>query len=615
MTDLVLLLAAGLSFRMAWLALTLTREVRFGRGLATVCLADGVMNLVVVTESILGRRYFSWPVPEVGILRAVIVAVAAVELADGLFGGPPRRIRWALAASFLGTMVVSVATGSTAALELNCLVCAGAALAILTRRLVVMRNRPEAWAIAIVLAGLSLRVLSGLLLLGRSEAGTLPSSTDALVIRRSVVPIITDILASMTVLRLARWGSVTRGVRLVLELGVAGSALALVYYAVRETLELVELPSLQQTLLVAIAFAPLAIWAAWRRVAGRVEDALAGPLDPSRRARREALEEVARAVTGAPAIDAFLASACRAASTIAGAPVRFTEAPTEGELFVPIRRRGTTHGGLVVSAADSEAETALAEVAEQVALRLEYEALLAEQLRIRAELEGAARLAALGTFAAAIAHDIRTPLTSVQMNVQILRRKVSLSPDDMEHFELALEELARLDRTTGTILEYAKPVKLASSLVDADEVIDQVLRLLAPQAEERRVTIDRARALGGAPVEGDEAKLRRVFENLLINALQASPDGATIRLSTRADDERVTVQVTDAGSGIRAEDLPKIFEPFYTTRAGGTGLGLATVARLVKAHGGDVAAETSTTGATFRVTLPRAAQQERLVTP
>jgi len=228
--------------------------------------------------------------------------------------------------------------------------------------------------------------------------------------------------------------------------------------------------------------------------------------------------------------------------------------------------------------------------------------------RLETELEDARRLASLGAFAAAIAHEIRNPLTSIQMNVQILKNKVSLPAADMEYFDITLEELKRLNAEVAEILDFAKPVQLQVVPTDLREVADEAARGMEPILAGRRLRLARRHPESLPPVAADAQRLRQVLVNLLDNAGNASPEGAEIVLQTRTEpDGRAVLEVLDYGRGIREEDLPKIFEPFFTTRADGTGLGLAIAQKIVKAHGGEIRVESKAgKGAKFTVVLPAA---------
>jgi two-component system sensor histidine kinase HydH len=241
-------------------------------------------------------------------------------------------------------------------------------------------------------------------------------------------------------------------------------------------------------------------------------------------------------------------------------------------------------------------------------------AIAVQRAQAVSELQDARRLAALGQFAAAIAHDIRTPLTSISMNVQILRRKLQLPDDDREHLDIALEELARLDRSVAEILDFAKPVKLTSEPIDVGELIESTRKNLTPVLFERGVAVriepggepSRTRTGDALTVHGDAQRLRQVLTNLVDNAANASKPGAEVTLRASATDDRhVAIEVEDHGRGIGADDLPRIFEPFFTTRPDGTGLGLAIVHKVIRAHGGDIKVRSTLGGGSiFTITLP-----------
>lgn len=244
-------------------------------------------------------------------------------------------------------------------------------------------------------------------------------------------------------------------------------------------------------------------------------------------------------------------------------------------------------------------------VARDLAARV---ALVVERTDAVSALEDARRLAALGQFAAAIAHDIRTPLTSISLNVQILRRKLQLPDDDREHLDIALEELARLDKSVAEILDFAKPVKLAAEAIDVGELIETAARGLSSVLSERGVALRTEPGLAHAlTVHGDRQRLRQVLVNLVGNAADASKPGSEVTVRALADTEAISIEVEDRGRGIASDDLPRIFEPFFTTRPDGTGLGLAICHKVVRAHGGDIRVRsTPGRGSIFTVVLPAA---------
>jgi signal transduction histidine kinase len=395
--------------------------------------------------------------------------------------------------------------------------------------------------------------------------------------------------------------------------------------AVRTALALLPPGPLQELALLGATVTPLALAYGFWRIYPRIECGVLASLD-GRRARRLELQ-------GEPLPPGAEAAIAEAAARLAaigdGAVVRWQPAaalpaplaaalaagddddarrlgptsPSRGELAVAARAEGgAVLGAFLITGGTIDRDTLL--VARDLAARV---ALAVERVLAITALDDARRLAALGQFAAAIAHDIRTPLTSISMNVQILRQKLALAADDREHFDIALEELARLDRSVGEILAYAKPVRLAPEAIDVAELLEAAARGLAPVLTERGVALRCELAAALPALHGDPQQLRQVLANLVRNAADASTAGGAVTLRARADGPRVAIEVEDHGRGIAEADLPRIFEPFFTTRPDGTGLGLAICQKLVKAHGGELAVcSTLGQGATFTITLPAA---------
>ncbi|MDB4928896.1 MAG: signal transduction histidine kinase, nitrogen specific, NtrB [Myxococcaceae bacterium] len=233
-----------------------------------------------------------------------------------------------------------------------------------------------------------------------------------------------------------------------------------------------------------------------------------------------------------------------------------------------------------------------------------------DQVRLGRELEASRRLAALGSFAAAIAHDIRTPLTSIAMNVQILRGRANLSADDREYLDIASDEIARLNGSVAEILDFARPIQLRRRPVAPRELLDDVVRTLAPLLADRGVTLDveLAESAEAPPPLADERALRQLLINLIDNAANASARGSTVTVRADLDPTRLLLRVADRGRGIAPENLERIFEPFFTTRPDGTGLGLAIAQKIVRGHDGEITVRSEPErGTTFEVTLPGAA--------
>lgn len=228
----------------------------------------------------------------------------------------------------------------------------------------------------------------------------------------------------------------------------------------------------------------------------------------------------------------------------------------------------------------------------------------AERLRAEAA-ERAARGDAVAAMAAAVAHDVRNPLGVIRASVELLRERsgARLDPRDVARLDDVLGEVERLRRLTQDFLDLAAEPALQSAPTDLGDLADEAARASAALHPALAVRVE----LGGLPpVRADATRLRRVLANLLANAAEAGARSVTVRGGV--DGELVRVVVEDDGPGVDAAVRGRLFEPFATGRAGGTGLGLAVSRRILERHGGSLAlAAAAGPGAAFELTLPRAA--------
>jgi signal transduction histidine kinase len=174
--------------------------------------------------------------------------------------------------------------------------------------------------------------------------------------------------------------------------------------------------------------------------------------------------------------------------------------------------------------------------------------------------------------------------------VQLLEEDASLPPRVRQDCRLVISEIDRLNNNISQVLRYAKSARDTDRAVDLAGVVGRVLTLTRAEAERRQVRLEFDAPAGPCVVEGGEEAASDIVSNLVVNALEASPAGATVRVRTarEAPGERILLTVEDQGSGIPPELREKIFQPFFTTRPGGTGLGLAIVARRLEEIGGEV---------------------------
>lgn len=243
---------------------------------------------------------------------------------------------------------------------------------------------------------------------------------------------------------------------------------------------------------------------------------------------------------------------------------------------------------------------------EQLALKRELEKTL-EELKISQEkLVKAERLAAIGEAATMVGHDLRNPLQAVVNMLYIANRTLESDRyEDLRSINKEIEEQVQyMNKIVLDLRDYARPLKPKLAETSIHELISGTL-LVIPVPETVQVSIEIEEESGFPELWADASLMRRVFANLITNALQAMPDGG--RLTIRASDtgEAATIQFQDTGVGIPEENLDKIFQPLFTTKAKGQGLGLAVCKRLVKAHKGDIMVETELgRGTTFTIKVP-----------
>ncbi len=227
----------------------------------------------------------------------------------------------------------------------------------------------------------------------------------------------------------------------------------------------------------------------------------------------------------------------------------------------------------------------------------------------------AERLAYVGTLASGLAHEIRNPLNSLNLNMQMLEEEArERSPDGSEQRLLSLtrSELARLEGLATDFLNYARPRQLELSDVPAVELMERVLGVLAGEIQESGVEVSIEDRSQGAHVKADRGQLGQLLLNLTRNALAAAAasEQPRVRLGIHREAAVVVLEVADNGPGIPEDELGNIFDLFYSTKKGGTGLGLAIVRRIALAHGAEIGVESSSgQGTTMRVSLPAVAAE------
>jgi len=239
--------------------------------------------------------------------------------------------------------------------------------------------------------------------------------------------------------------------------------------------------------------------------------------------------------------------------------------------------------------------------------------LLALERRVRV----ADKLAALHTLSAGVAHELRNPLSAMDLNLHLLdealKERGALAPDVAHYLQVVNAECRRLSVILDNFMKFARPTSMGLHEVDLRTVIAHIMALMQFEAQERKIHLEERVEEGLPPVCGDETQISQVLVNILVNAFQAMPDGGRCAIATQvrrsADHRWVEVVVSDTGVGIRQEDLSRLFEPFYTTKTSGTGLGLAIAYRIMQDHGGTIrVSSVPGSGTTVVVQLPVAAE-------
>lgn len=227
-------------------------------------------------------------------------------------------------------------------------------------------------------------------------------------------------------------------------------------------------------------------------------------------------------------------------------------------------------------------------------------------VKTQEDLVRAAKLADIGMLAAGVAHEINNPMAIIRGNAELLQMALADDDPNREEVEIIAQQVNRVERIVGSLLKFARQQQKRLGTVAVAPLLDEILSQLGHQVS--LTGIDIRRDYGAVPaIAGDADQLRQVFTNLLLNAIQAMPQGGVLTVATSfaAAEGTCTVAIGDTGSGIAPENLKRIFSPFFTTKGEGTGLGLSVSYGIVKDHGGNIAvASESGRGSTFRVILP-----------
>jgi two-component system sensor histidine kinase HydH len=232
---------------------------------------------------------------------------------------------------------------------------------------------------------------------------------------------------------------------------------------------------------------------------------------------------------------------------------------------------------------------------------------LTEVRTLRREVARSQRLASVGRLAAGVAHEIRNPLSSIKGFATYFKERYRDRPEDQQTADIMIQEVDRLNRVVGQLLEFARPVSVKPKPVSLQTLLDDSIKLIKEQAAEKGISIQTQNNTPVAEVRIDPDRINQVLLNLYLNAIDSMEKGGELRVEMTDGGPRrdVVVQVSDTGRGISPENLSKIFEPYFTTKSTGTGLGLAIAHNIVEAMGGKITVESDPeAGTTFTIALP-----------
>jgi signal transduction histidine kinase len=232
-----------------------------------------------------------------------------------------------------------------------------------------------------------------------------------------------------------------------------------------------------------------------------------------------------------------------------------------------------------------------------------------ELIQTQEQLLRSERMVAIGELVATVAHEMRRPLSSIRLNLQIIGRSLGKETVLHEHYEIAFDQVVQMERMFSELLDYSKPLEIQKKDISVEALIDRCLQELEGELAVKNIMVEQQVEPGLPPIIGDPDKVEQAFINILKNGLEASDQNGQILVSAAMDESSsgatLTITVADRGAGISQRNLDLIFKPFFTTKKKGTGLGLTIVRKIMDAHRGSIAIESREgKGSTVRLTFP-----------
>src|SRR5579863_2815184 len=226
--------------------------------------------------------------------------------------------------------------------------------------------------------------------------------------------------------------------------------------------------------------------------------------------------------------------------------------------------------------------------------------------RIKDEFEISRQMSLSGRTTRGVAHEVKNPINAIVLHLQLLQSKLrQIDPDTRRHIDIIGNEIHRLDRVVQILVDFTRPRDLHLEELDLRRLLEDVIMLATPDTEQHGVTVKRSLGTEPLGVKVDPDRMKEAFLNVIINGMQAMPNGGTLSISARREEESVVTEIRDQGIGIPHDLQEKIFELYFTTRKGGSGIGLAQTYQALQWHYGSIDFETvEGQGTTFRLRLP-----------
>jgi two-component system sensor histidine kinase HydH len=232
---------------------------------------------------------------------------------------------------------------------------------------------------------------------------------------------------------------------------------------------------------------------------------------------------------------------------------------------------------------------------------------LTEVRALRKEVARSQRLASVGRLAAGVAHEIRNPLSSIKGFATYFKERYPDKPEDQQTASIMIQEVDRLNRVVGQLLEFARPISVKPRRISLQALLKDSLKLIEDRAAEKDISIHTQNDVQVDEVWGDPDRINQILLNLYLNAIDAMESGGELKvgLSSEGNGRQFIISVSDTGCGISAQNLSQIFDPYFTTKSSGTGLGLAIAHNAIEAMGGRIKVKSDPgKGTTFMITIP-----------